>query len=211
MPRIRLIIVFVALIGGAVASAFFLYGKKGDAGNSAADPCSATLGQAAGLKPLIKGEIAALQPVLKPLAFPLVSFESDQGPFTPEKFSGRVVLLNLWATWCVPCREEMPALDQLQQKRGGADFEVIALNMDTRNVDRVPKWLAENKINTLARYFDPAGKAFQTLRGIGKVQGLPTTFLIDRQGCLLAEMAGPANWASDEALAVLDHALKLPK
>jgi len=103
------------------------------------------------------------------------------------------------------------ALDQLQQKRGGADFEVIALNMDTRNVDRVPKWLAENKINTLARYFDPAGKAFQTLRGIGKVQGLPTTFLIDRQGCLLAEMAGPANWASDEALAGRDHALKLPK
>ena len=211
MSRIRLIIIFVVLLGASVAGTFFLYGKKGDAGNSAADPCAATLGQAQHLKPLMKGEIAALQPVLKPLAFPLVGLESGQGTLTLETFRGRMVLLNLWATWCVPCREEMPALDLLQQKRGGADFEVIALNMDTRNVDRVPKWLAENKINTLARYFDPAGKAFQTLRGIGKVQGLPTTFLIDRQGCLLAEMAGPANWASDEALALLDRALTLPK
>jgi hypothetical protein len=211
MSRIRLIIIFVVLLGATVAGTFFLYGKKGDAGNSAADPCAATLGQAQHLKPLMKGEIAALQPVLKPLAFPLVGFESDQGTLTLETFRGRMVLLNLWATWCVPCREEMPALDLLQQKRGGADFEVIALNMDTRNVDRVPKWLADNKITVLARYFDPAGKAFQTLRGIGKVQGLPTTFLIDRQGCLLAEMAGPANWASDEALALLDQALLLPK
>lgn len=211
MSRIRLIIVFIVLLGGTVASTIFLYGKKGDAGNSVSDPCSATLEQAASLKPLMKGEIAALQPVSKPLAFPSLGFESDQGTLTLAGFSGRVVLLNLWATWCVPCREEMPALDRLQHKRGGSDFEVIALNMDTRNVDRVPKWLVENKINTLARYFDPAGKAFQTLRGIGKVQGLPTTFLIDRHGCLLAEMAGPANWASDEALALLDQALMLPK
>ena len=207
MPRIRLIIVFVALIGGAVASAFFLYGKKGDAGNTMSDPCLAAGVQAETLKPFVKGDIAALQPLAKPLAFPAVTLESDHGPVTLGSFAGRVVVLNLWATWCVPCREEMPALDLLQQKLGSADFEVVALNMYTRNLDRVPTWLAENKINALAHYADPAGKAFQTLRGIGKVQGLPTTFLINRQGCLLADMAGPANWASDEALVLLERVL----
>ena len=209
MSRLRLMIVILALIGGAVASAFFLYGKKGDAGNSVSDPCLAAAAQAETLKPFVKGEIAALQPLAKPLSFPSLTLESDRGSVSFGSFSGRVVVLNLWATWCVPCREEMPALDKLQQKLGSADFEVVALNMDTRNLDRVPKWLAENHINALARYSDPAGKAFQTLRGIGKVQGLPTTFLINRQGCLLADMAGPADWASDEALDLLGRALAL--
>lgn len=93
MSRIRLIIVFIVLLGGTVASTIFLYGKKGDAGNSVSDPCSATLEQAASLKPLMKGEIAALQPVSKPLAFPSLGFESDQGTLTLAGFSGRVVLL----------------------------------------------------------------------------------------------------------------------
>ena len=208
MSRLRLILIFVALIGGAVASAAFLYGKKGDAGNSASDPCSVASVQVESLKPFVKGEIAALQPLAKPVLFPAITLETDHGSVAFGTFSGRVVVLNLWATWCVPCREEMPALDLLQQKRGGADFEVVALNMDTRNMDRVPKWLADNHINALARFTDPAGKAFQTLRGIGKVQGLPTTFLINRQGCLLADMAGPANWASDDALVLLERALE---
>ena len=208
MSRLRLIILVAALIGCAGAGGFFLYGKKGDGSNRPPELCAQATAEAEALKPLAIGEIAALQPLSRPIAFPQVQFESPRGIVGLESFAGRVVVLNLWATWCVPCREEMPALDLLQQKLGSAAFEVVALNMDTRNLDRVPKWLDENKIQALTRYRDPAGKVFQTLRAQGKVQGLPTTFVINGQGCLLAEMAGPANWASDEALALLQTAVK---
>jgi thiol-disulfide isomerase/thioredoxin len=208
MSRLRLKILVGVLAIGAVASLVFLYGKKGDGGNRSAHPCADAAPQAEGLKPLAVGEIAALQPLAMPVAFPPVQFDSARGPLTLADFAGRVVVLNLWATWCVPCREEMPALDLLQQKLGGSDFEVLAVNMDTRNVERVPKWLDENKITALTRYSDPAGKVFQTLRAQGRVQGLPTTFVLNRQGCLLAEMAGPANWASEDALALLRKALQ---
>ena len=208
MSRLRLIILVGVLAIGTAASLFLLYGRKGDGGNRPADPCATAAPQAEGLKALARGEIAALQPLVAPVAFPPVQFDGASGLVTPASFAGRVVVLNLWATWCVPCREEMPALDLLQQKLGGADFEVVAVNMDTRNVERVPKWLDENKITALTRYSDPAGKVFQTLRAQGLVQGLPTTFVLNRQGCLLAEMAGPANWASEDALALLRKALQ---
>lgn len=208
MSRLRLMIFVAALTGCAVAGAFFLYGKKGDGGNHVPEPCAVAAAEAEALKPLAIGEIAALQPSSRPVSFPAVQFESPQGVVGSGSFSGRVVLLNLWATWCVPCREEMPALDLLQQKLGSDAFEVVAVNMDTRNLDRVPKWLDDNKIHALTRYMDPAGKVFQTLRMQGKVQGLPTTFVVNGRGCVLAEMAGPANWASDEALALLRAAIK---
>lgn len=211
MSRLRFVLVCLALIGGAAASAFLLYGKKGEGGNQQADPCQAAASQAAALRPLAVGEIAALKPLQTPVSFPAIEIETAQGRVPFESLRGRVILLNLWATWCVPCREEMPALDQLQQRKGGADFEVVALNMDTRMVERVPKWLAENQIKALTFYADPAGKAFQALRSVGKVQGLPTTFLINRQGCLLADMAGPAQWSSDQAIALIEQAIKVTK
>ena len=100
---------------------------------------------------------------------------------TLADWRGRTVLLNLWATWCVPCRKEMPALDALQAKLGGADFEVVAVNIDTRNLDKPKAWLKEVGISTLAYYADPSAKVFQDLKAIGKAFGMPTTLLIDAQ------------------------------
>jgi thiol-disulfide isomerase/thioredoxin len=102
----------------------------------------------------------------------------------------------------------MPALDHLQKTLGGDQFEVLALNMDTRNPEKVPQWLKENGIAALALYTDAEGKAFQTLRKESLVTGLPTTFLVDAKGCVLGGMAGPAEWDSADALALLTSVIE---
>ena len=118
------------------------------------------------------------------------------------------MLLNLWATWCVPCRKEMPALDELQAKLGGQGFEVVAVNIDTRDPDKPKNWLKEVGIGKLGYFADPTAKVFQDLKEVGKAFGMPTTILIDPQGCEIATLAGPAEWASDDAIKVISAALQ---
>jgi thiol-disulfide isomerase/thioredoxin len=219
MPRSRFNLVLIATLVGAILVSVVLHERKGDWNNPAqtsslapqtalTDPCLTSSSLAAAIEPFAKGEIAALQRTRKPVQLPDIRLEVTKQSQPLSNMQGRVTLLNLWATWCVPCREEMPSLDRLQARLGGDNFEVVALNMDTRNLERVPQWLDTNGITALVRYMDPGGKAFQSLRGIGKVSGLPTTFLLDRKGCLIAEMAGPADWASEDAIALIERAIK---
>ena len=119
-----------------------------------------------------------------------------------------MVLLNVWATWCVPCRKEMPALDALQAKLGGDKFEVVAVNIDTRNLDKPKTWLQELGVKRLGYYSDSSAKVFTDLKAIGKAFGMPTTLLIDAQGCELGAIAGPAEWASEDAVRLVEAALK---
>ena len=112
-------------------------------------------------------------------------------------FKGKVVLLNIWATWCVPCGKEMPALDRLQATLGGPDFEVVALSIDRGGMDVVRKFLAEIGVRNLAIYLDTAGKAMRALGALG----LPTTLLVGRDGLELGRLVGPAEWDSAEAIA----------
>src|SRR4029079_1268395 len=121
---------------------------------------------------------------------------------------GRTVLVNLWATWCVPCRKEMPALDALQAKLRGADFEVLSIHTDNHNTDKPKDWLKNAGVNTLAYYADNSAKVFQDLKAVGKAFGLPTTLIVDPNGCELAALAGPAEWASDDALKLVTAALR---
>jgi thiol-disulfide isomerase/thioredoxin len=107
----------------------------------------------------------------------------------------------------VPCRKEMPALDALQAKLGSDRFEVVTINIDTRNLDKPKAWLADAGISRLGYYGDPSAKVFQDLKAIGKATGMPTTLLIDPQGCELGVLAGPAEWASDDALKLVSTAL----
>ena len=137
-----------------------------------------------------------------------VAFQGPAGQdLTLADFKGRTVLVNLWATWCVPCRQEMPALDRVQAELGGPDFEVVAINVDTRNPEKPKAWLQENGIRNLAYYADPAGKLLQTLQKSGHVVGLPTTLVVDPSGCEIAILKGPAEWASPDALAFMRAAL----
>ena len=122
-------------------------------------------------------------------------------------FHGTAALLNLWATWCVPCRAEMPALDRLQAEAGGNGFEVVAVNVDTARLERRAAFLDGIGVKSLKRYADPSGDAFETLRKDGKTLGLPVSILIDKDGCEVGVVAGAVKWDSADALAVV-RALK---
>jgi thiol-disulfide isomerase/thioredoxin len=177
-------------------------------GNAQTASCAAAKPVADRIRPLVKGEIAGLLVSEKQQAMPNLSFQSPEGkPMTLADLRGRVVLLNLWATWCAPCRKEMPALDKLQAELGGPDFEVVAVNIDQRNLERPKTFLQEVNVTKLAYYADPSAKIFQQLRAVDRAVGMPTTLLIDKDGCELAYLAGPAEWASDEAKAFIRAAL----
>ena len=125
-----------------------------------------------------------------------------------DAFRGQVVVLNLWATWCVPCRKEMPALDALEGKLGGPNFQVVAISIDTRDPEKARTWLKEVGIGGLAYYADPSAKVFQDLKMVGRAAGMPTTLLVDPAGCEIGTVAGPAEWASEDAVKLVSAALK---
>jgi thiol-disulfide isomerase/thioredoxin len=155
-----------------------------------------------------KGELAAFQTFKTPRLLPDLRFTDHAGrPITLSQMTGKTVLLNLWATWCAPCRKEMPALDALQAEFGGADFEVVAINIDTRNLEKPRTWLDENRITRLAYYSDPEAKVFQELKRAGQAVGMPTTLLIDAKGCQLGVLHGPAEWHSGDARRLISAAL----
>ena len=113
-----------------------------------------------------------------------------------DAFKGSFVLLNIWATWCVPCREEMPALDRLQSQLGGADFEVLALSIDKGSPTVIRKFYKQLEIESLKVYHDPTGGASFTL----EVPGIPATFLLDRDGKGLGYVVGPVEWDRPEVV-----------
>lgn len=126
-----------------------------------------------------------------------VSFEDGNGrKRTLADFRGKVVLLNIWATWCGPCREEMPTLDRLQSRLGSADFEVVALSIDRGGQAVVKRFFDEIHVRALAIYVDATAEA-QAKLGI---VGIPTTLLIDREGLVVAYYIGPAEWDRPEVI-----------
>lgn len=129
----------------------------------------------------------------EPRRIPDILFaDGDARPMRLSSFRGRVVLLNLWASWCAPCRKEMPALDRLQASLGGTDFEVVALSIDRDGLPRVKAFYRQTGIAQLPIYLDQSG---QTMSDLG-VAAIPTTLLIDRQGKEIGRKIGPAQWDS---------------
>jgi thiol-disulfide isomerase/thioredoxin len=191
----------------AVVTGLAIYGISATQRNPADAACRPAAQLAKRLAPLAHGEVAAINIAAAPRRLPDLTFTDAAGKArTLGDFRGRTVLLNLWATWCVPCRKEMPALDALQAKLGDDSFEVVAVNIDTRNLDKPKTWLNEVGVKRLAYFADPSAKAFQDLKAIGKALGMPTTLLVDPQGCELGTLAGPAEWASDDAIKLIEAA-----
>ena len=189
-----------------VGIAAVLYGI-GSFGKESPASCPAAAAATARLDPLIHGEVAAFGLDHPARPAPELAFNGPDGrPTTLAALKGRTVLVNLWATWCVPCRKEMPALNALQTKLGGPDFEVVAVNVDTARLDRPQAFLKDNAIDKLAFYADPSADVLQVLKGQGELLGLPTTLLIDKHGCELGRIAGPADWASPDAQAMITAA-----
>jgi thiol-disulfide isomerase/thioredoxin len=210
LAKKRLALIVLGGVLGIVVGLAGVYGIGRLTGNAAADPaCKASVEPARKMAPLARGEVAAVAVATAPKVLPALAFKDGNGAEkTLADWRGRTVLLNLWATWCVPCRKEMPALDALQSKLGGADFEVVSINIDTRDTDKPKAWLNNAGVHTLAYYADHNAKVFQDLKAIGKAFGMPTTLIVDPSGCELAVLAGPAEWASEDAQKLVTAALK---
>jgi thiol-disulfide isomerase/thioredoxin len=198
-----------AVLVGALLGFAGVYGigglKRNASGDSACNPAVALSSKIA---PLAHGEVAALTMATTPLRVPDLAFEDANGQ--PKKLSdwrGRTVLVNLWATWCVPCRKEMPALEDLQTKLGGPNFEVVAVNIDTRDPDKPKKFLKDANLTRLGFFSDEKAKVFQDLKSVGRALGMPTSVLVDGQGCEIATIAGPAEWGSDDAVKLIQAAI----
>lgn len=136
-----------------------------------------------------------------PRAVPEIAFTDGEGePLTLDAWRGKIVLLNVWATWCGPCRAEMPTLDRLQARLGGDRFEVVALSIDRAGVRVVAKFFEKIGIKHLRIFIDDSGKAARDL----KVVGLPATLLIGRDGRELGRLVGPAEWDTPEMIAFIE-------
>lgn len=123
---------------------------------------------------------------------------------TLKDFRGKTILLNLWATWCAPCRHEMPSLDRLQAALGSDKFEVVALAVDRSGADAAKKFLDDTGVKALKLYADPTTRSGSALKAIG----MPTTILIDREGREIGRLPGPAEWDSADAKNLITEALR---
>jgi thiol-disulfide isomerase/thioredoxin len=197
-----------AAVAGVAAGLGLLYLTGGIGGNRAAAECRPAAAGVERLAPTARGEVAAFVVERAPGLAPELTFRDGEGRETRlSAFRGRTVLLNLWATWCAPCRHEMPALDRLQAAVGGPAFEVVAISIDLGAADKPRAFYAETDIRRLAFFHDPSGRVFQDLRAAGRAVGMPTTVLIDPAGCVLGHLAGPAEWSSEDALRLVRAAL----
>lgn len=148
-------------------------------------------------KSLSKGTMATFVFKDAPSPLPKVSFNGPDGqPLSLENFKGKVVLLNLWATWCAPCKLEMPHLDKLKAKLGSDRFDVVTVSVDRGSPDKPRKFFNDIKISSLALYHDPEAQIGFTLMAIG----MPTTLLIDPEGREIGRLVGPAEWDSPDAI-----------
>jgi thiol-disulfide isomerase/thioredoxin len=158
-----------------------------------------------GANPLSIGQMAAFVFKKSPEILPETAFLDATGQQRSlQNWRGKVVLLNLWATWCAPCRKEMPSLDRLQAELGSDQFEVVAVSVDKTGIEGAKKFLDQIKVEKLGVYADPNIRLGSALKAIG----MPSTVLIDRESREIGRLVGPAEWDSDEAKQLIKAALR---
>ena len=166
---------------------------------------SAPLPSGPGRNALSTGQMAAFVFKSAPEALPAAPFVDAEGrEVTLADWKGKVVLLNLWATWCAPCRKEMPGLDRLQAELGSDRFEVVAVSVDRTGIEGARKFLDQINVRRLAVLSDPSARMGTTLKAIG----LPTTVLINAEGNEVGRLVGPAEWDTPEAKALVRAAMR---
>lgn len=216
-PAPRLIL--AALAAGVLAGAVAVYVRESHFGNDGAATaiadsgagdaaCAAKAAKAKAVGAAAVGQVAALLPADPPQSLKSLAFSAPDGkPSGIADHAGKLLLVNLWATWCAPCRAEMPELDALQKEMGGEKFEVLAVNVDAGGDAKPKKFLEETGVKSLGFYRDPTMALFNEVKKRGLALGLPVTMLVDGDGCLLGHMNGPANWSSPDAKKVVETAL----
>jgi thiol-disulfide isomerase/thioredoxin len=160
-----------------------------------------------GFRSFAVGPMAAFLVKAERPPVPDLAFKDSMGrEIGLSKWQGRVVLLNLWATWCAPCRKEMPTLNDVQKQLGSKDFEVVALSVDRKGLQASAAFLKDTGADSLGLYVDETSKSLDDLQAFG----LPVTVLIDRKGREIGRLLGPAEWNSGEAIALIKAALAEP-
>ena len=192
----------------AAITAIYVYQaslRKAGPESAAAQVGAVTAGAPSGVsRALSTGALSAflVRPERKPIA-DAAFLTTDGRPASLAQWKGRVVLVNFWATWCAPCRKEMPDLAALQKALGSEQFEVVAISVDRKGAAASAAFLAETGASNLALYVEPTSAILNAFQAIG----LPATILIDRQGREIGRLLGPAEWSSPETQAFLRAAL----
>ncbi|MFN0191111.1 MAG: TlpA family protein disulfide reductase [Aestuariivirga sp.] len=197
---------FLPLILAVVAGAIGIYWFQSD--GRKVEPQVIAEAASGGFKAYAKGALAAF--LVKPERPQVADLQFADGAGKPVKLSdwkGKVVLVNLWATWCAPCRKEMPAFAELQKQLGGPDFEVVAISVDRKGAEASAAFLKETGADNLKLYVEPTAKVLNDLQALG----LPATVLVDRSGREIGRLLGPAEWASPEAVELIKAAVAEPK
>jgi thiol-disulfide isomerase/thioredoxin len=213
-PVAVLVVALVAIGAGAVYVMTPTPRNAGEIASAAAadlPPCPSDAARHARMAPKATGEVAAMLVDDHPRRLPALHFTNADGKaLSLADFRGKTVLFNMWATWCAPCRAEMPSLDKLQAELGSKRFQVVAVSVDTNGKDKPKNFFASLGLKHLALHTDPSGEVFSTMRRIGRGIGLPTSLIVDPRGCEIGYMPGPADWASPDAKALIEAALPQP-
>ncbi|WP_417490694.1 TlpA family protein disulfide reductase [Maricaulis sp.] len=150
-----------------------------------------------------RGEMGAFVTLADAPAQPAMAYaDPDGGEHHLSDYRGKVILLNLWATWCGPCVEEMPALNRLQQQFGGEDFDVVTISFD-REFAPVTEFFEREQIDSLPALRDDS---FTSHNLVGAL-GLPMSILYDRHGREIGRMPAPADWDSEDAHRLVQAAI----
>lgn len=207
-----------------IAAGIGVYGIPGTSGNTADENlqtsqtsselagCPASVSRGKDLAPLATGDIAAFRALDAPLDLTSIKFvDADGNPKTLADWTGKIVLFNLWATWCPPCREEMPYFETLQSTKGGETFQVVPVSIDLGDPSKPKSFYAQTGLEQLPFFHDNTMNAFHDLKKKAVALGMPTTLLVDRNGCGLGVLNGPAQWAGPDAIELIDAAIALPE
>ncbi|KAA0968583.1 TlpA family protein disulfide reductase [Aureimonas fodinaquatilis] len=206
-PKSRSMLRFglLALLGGIAAGALGVYVIESRSGNEVADSCPLNNNLNERVNASARGEVAAMLALDRPFDATALAFQSAEGePMTLGDLRGKTLLVNIWATWCAPCRAEMPVLDQLEAEEGSDRFAVVPINIDLGKTDKPAEFYREYDLTHMPLYRDETLELFNTLKSNGIAFGMPVTFLVDEEGCARAAMNGPAEWASPDAKSLIN-------
>jgi thiol-disulfide isomerase/thioredoxin len=200
----------LGLVGAGLCIAAAVY--FGNAMTPGAGTCPARIEAAKAIDAVAGGELAAVTPTGTGRSYSDLAFVDNTGrPMTLKDFAGKPLLVNFWATWCIPCREEMPALNALAAAYSEDLFTVVPINLDTGGdaTGKAQSFLADEGLSNLPVLNDPSFAAFERLKATGVALGLPSTILVDADGCEIAILQGPAAWNSEDGHKVIDALIKV--
>lgn len=208
MNRVTGFAIGLVVAAGAATAALSLSGHNllNIAGTNA--ECPQTMTIADSLHTYATGEVAAFVVAEDAIRLPeLALLDADKNERSLEHWAGQTILINLWATWCIPCIKEMPDLDRLEAELGSDTFEVVAIALDRMDPEAPAQFYEEHNLTNLALYTDTSNASFRALREKEMAIGLPTSILADGSGCVLGILTGPALWDHADAIALIEAAM----